>query len=98
MTRNQRETGAREPVEDHRPTDTSQNAAMPDKPKPYGLTEPEDGTDDKAAKSGAKDAHGADKPSPAPQKVTGAGPAIAEHSKDAASPKPGGTKSANEKP
>lgn len=89
MNDNHRETGARKPVEDHRPEPTNQNAAMPDKPKPYGLTEP---ANDAAAKHGSKAPSG-----PVVEKVTGAGPALAEHSKDAKAGKSAERPTAGEK-
>lgn len=47
MVENKRETGARklEPV--HRSRETDQNAGMPKKPVPYGLTEPVEDVDEK---------------------------------------------------
>lgn len=57
----------------------SQDAAENTPPRGgMGLTEPVDHGDGRQAT-----------PSPAPQKTSGAGPAIAEHSKDAKAPKAG---------
>lgn len=51
MTTNNRETGARklQPAQTHRETD--QNAGMPKKPEPYGLTESVDDVDEKTRHS-----------------------------------------------
>ncbi len=51
MNTNNRESGARklQPARTHRETD--QNAGMPKKPKPYGLTESVDDVDEKTRHS-----------------------------------------------
>ena len=51
MNTNRRETGARklQPAQSHRETD--QNAGMPKKPEPYGLTESVDDVDEKTRHS-----------------------------------------------
>jgi hypothetical protein len=51
MNTNNRESGARklQPARTHRETD--QNAGMPKKPKPYGLTESVDDVDEKTRRS-----------------------------------------------
>lgn len=95
MNDNNRETGARKPVEDHRPAETDQSAGMPGKPQPFGLTEP---VDEKPRHSDGQQPSRAATPSPAPEKVSGAGPAIAEHSKDAKAPKSGRQPGAYVKP
>ncbi len=51
MTKNKRETGRRIPKEDERPPQTSKNASLPQEPKPYGLTEGLDETEEKTRKS-----------------------------------------------
>ncbi|MEO3385331.1 hypothetical protein [Mesorhizobium sp. CAU 1741] len=51
MDGNDRETGARTTRIDNRPTQTDQNAGMPKKPKPYGLTESVDDVEEKTRHS-----------------------------------------------
>ena len=90
MNDNRRETGARKLEADNRPKETDQDAALPDKPQPYGLTEPVDDVDEKTRHS-----DGQNPPKTAPagdSRSTGAGPAIAEHSKDAGREKDGDVK------
>ncbi len=82
MNDNRRETGARKPVQDHRQAETDQDAGMPEKPKPYGLTESVADVDEKTRHSDGR------RPSTASQSEAVAGPALAEHSKDAARPDP----------
>jgi len=89
---NNRETGAR-----HLPAKTdadandgfSQAAATNRKPKDgLGLTEPLDDVYEKTRHYDGQDS-GMRTPSPATEKVAGAGPALAERSKDAKAPKGG---------
>jgi hypothetical protein len=79
---NKRETGARKleaRPDDSSRTEVSQDAAANKPPKDgIGLTEPVDHGDGRQPT-----------PSPATQKTSGVGPAIAEHSKDAKAPKSG---------
>lgn len=86
---NERESGARKLAAVENDTkETSQDAALPKADKPYGLTESLDDTQDKTRQSdGTNPSQGT--PSPATQKGSGAGPAIAEHSKDAKAPQGG---------
>lgn len=51
MTTGKYETGSRKLRSDHRPARTDQNAAMPRRPVPYGLTEPIDDVDEKTRHS-----------------------------------------------
>ena len=91
MNDNNRETGAREPKAgvSQRP-DQIHNGDRGDEPKkPYGLTEPVDEVDEKTRLSDGQQPSKMPTPSPATEKVSGAGPAIAEHSKDAKAPKAG---------
>jgi len=87
MNDNHREPGARKPVQDHRPSETDQDAGMPKKPKPYGLTEPVDDVDAKVRPSDGQQSSRKSR-GPAVEQATGAGPALAEHSKDAKAGKP----------
>lgn len=83
MNDNNRETGARKLEADHRPKQTDQDAVLPEKPQPYGLTEPVDEVDEKTRHSDGQNPPGAS-PAGDSRKSAGAGPALAEHSKDAA--------------
>ena len=89
--KNDRETGARKypavPEEYNR--DEATDAALPDKPEPYGLTEAPDDSPEKTRHSDGRRAERKPTPSPSTEKVSGAGPAVAEHSKDAKAPKAG---------
>lgn len=86
---NERESGTRKLAAVDRETkEMSQNAVLPKQDKPYGLTETMDDTQDKTRQSDATNPSQAT-PSPATQKGSGAGPAIAEHSKDAKTPSSG---------
>ena len=51
MSTNRYESGARKPVPDNRLPETDQNAGMPPKPEPYGLTESLDDVDEKTRHS-----------------------------------------------
>jgi hypothetical protein len=51
MTTNNRETGARKPQTARRLRETDQNAGMPKKPEPYGLTESVDDVEEKTRRS-----------------------------------------------
>jgi hypothetical protein len=51
MTANRRETGARKLQPVHRATTKDQDAALPNKPVPYGLTEPVDDVEEKTRHS-----------------------------------------------
>lgn len=89
---NNRETGARIfPARADADTsdEFSQSAAENKKPRyGMGLTEPTDDVNEKTRHSdGVNPRHPT--PSPATQKTSGVGPAIAEHSKDAKAPKGG---------
>ncbi len=88
---NRRETGAREYPADKRTkeSETSQDASLAKPKAPYGLTERVDETNEKTRHSGGVNPSRRPTPSPAPEKVSGAGPAIAEHSKDAKAPRAG---------
>jgi hypothetical protein len=55
MSRQKRETGARKIESVRRTSETNQNAGMPRKPEPYGLTEGVDETQDKTRKSDGVD-------------------------------------------
>jgi hypothetical protein len=69
--------------------DFSQDAATNRKPKSgVGLTEPVDDANEKTRHYDGQNP-GRHSPSPATEKVSGAGPALAEHSKDAKAPKGG---------
>jgi hypothetical protein len=89
---NRRETGATKyPVKNDADLsdDFSQDAAGNDKPKGgMGLTKPAGEVDDKTHQSDGQNPRRAT-PSPATEKTSGAGPAMAEHSKDAKAPKAG---------
>jgi hypothetical protein len=86
---NERESGARKlAAVDSEAKAKSHDVALPKQDKPYGLTETLDDTQDKTRQSeGTNPSHAT--PSPATQKGSGAGPAIAEHSKDAKTPSGG---------
>lgn len=88
---NRRETGARKYPADNRTaeSETSQDAALPKPKAPYGLTESVDDTNEKTRHSDGVNPSRRPTPSPATEKVSGAGPAIAEHSKDAKAPRAG---------
>lgn len=97
---NDRETGARAPKPGHslRP-DPIHTGDRGDEPKkPYGLTEPADDADEKTRHSDGQRPSRRPTPSPATEKVSGAGPATAEHSKDAKAPRAGRTAAAYAKP
>jgi hypothetical protein len=90
---NNRETGAR-----HLPAkqdadahdDFSQDAATNRLPKGgVGLTEPLGDVNEKTRHYDGQDPSKRSTPPPATEKVSGAGPALAEHSKDAKAPKGG---------
>jgi hypothetical protein len=51
MVENKRETGARKLEPAHRSRETDQNAGMPKKPGPYGLTEPVEDVNEKTRHS-----------------------------------------------
>jgi hypothetical protein len=89
---NRRETGARKyPAKRDADAadDFSHEAAENKKPKGgMGLSKPVDETNEKTRQSDGQQPARAT-PSPATQKVSGAGPAIAERSKDAKAPKAG---------
>jgi hypothetical protein len=83
---NNRETGARKyPAAKPQADETDTHAGMPTA-NPFGLTEPLDETTEKTRQSDGVDQS---KTSPAIEKVAGAGPALAEHSKDAKALKSG---------
>ena len=90
---NNRESGARKypaKTEADVSDQVSQGAATNKKPAGgIGLTEPLDDVDEKTRHSDGQNPSRRSTPSPATEKVSGAGPAIAEHSKDAKAPKPG---------
>jgi hypothetical protein len=88
---NNRETGARNPKPGvnicPNPVHTGDRG---DEPKEsFGLTEPVDDVDEKTRHSDGEQPSRQATSSPATEKVSGAGPAIAEHSKDAKAPKAG---------
>jgi hypothetical protein len=85
MNDNHRETGARKLEADHRPKETDQDAALTEKPQPYGLTEPSSDVHEKTRHSDGQNPPGTS-PAGDSMKTAGAGPAIAEHSRDAATP------------
>jgi hypothetical protein len=89
---NNRETGARHlpaKTEADANDDFAQDAATNRKPKDgVGLTEPLDDVNEKTRHYDGQNP-GMRTPSPATEKVAGAGPALAEHSKDAKAPKGG---------
>ena len=91
MNDNNRESGARAPkpgtsLRPH-PIHTGDRA---DEPKePYGLTEPDDDVDDKTRHSDGQQPSRQAASSPARGKISGAGPAVAEHSVDAKASKAG---------
>jgi hypothetical protein len=66
----------------------SQDAASNEPPRGTGNSAPEEDAGEKARRSEGQNAKQAT-PSPATEKVSGAGPATAEHSKDAKAPKAG---------
>ena len=88
---NNRETGARHlpPKADADAHDEfSQSAAENRKPKGgIGLTESVDDVNEKTRHFDGQNPSKQPTPSPSTEKVAGAGPAIAEHSKDAKAPK-----------
>jgi hypothetical protein len=88
---NRRETGARKYPLDKRTAEngTSQDASRPEPKAPYGLAKGVDDTNEKTRHSDGVKPSRRPTPSPAPEKVSGAGPAIAEHSKDAKAPRAG---------
>jgi hypothetical protein len=90
---NRRETGARKyPANtDPDPADQfSQDAAENEKPNQgMGLTRRQGEVEDKTHQSDGRDPPRQATPSPATEKSSGAGPATAEHSKDAKAPKGG---------
>jgi hypothetical protein len=51
MIENKRETGVRVPEEDHRPSETDQNAGMPEDPHGAGLSRPPHETNDRTKQS-----------------------------------------------
>jgi BRCT domain type II-containing protein len=87
---NKRETGARKypAVSADTTSETSQEAALPKQKKTYGLTESVEDTEETTGHSDGQNPSRAT-PSPATEKISGAGPALAEHSKDAKAPKGG---------
>ncbi|WP_442580589.1 hypothetical protein ACSBOB_00870 [Mesorhizobium sp. ASY16-5R] len=88
---NNRETGVRKPQPgvSHRP-DPIHSGDRGNEPKePYGLTESVDDVDEKTRHADGQQPSRQPTPSPATEKLSGAGPAIAEHSKDAKAPKAG---------
>ena len=88
---NNRETGARQPKPgvNIRPNPIHTGDRGDEPKEPYGLTEPIDDVDEKTLHSDGQQPSRQPTPSPATEKVSGAGPAIAEHSKDAKAPKAG---------
>jgi hypothetical protein len=83
------ETGARKyPASEAQPAETDTHAGMPTA-NPFGLTQPEDETNEKTRQSEGVNQSRQATPSPSSEKVAGAGPAMAEHSKDAKAPKGG---------
>jgi hypothetical protein len=90
---NNRETGARTfpaRTDADASDEVSQAAAENKKPaNGMGLTESLDDVNDKTRHSDGVNPPRHPTPSPATEKVSGAGPAIAEHSKDAKAPKGG---------
>lgn len=90
---NNRETGARAPqpkqTRDAR-DEVSQKAAENKQPTDkYGNTEPRDDASEKTRHSDGQNMRSKATPSPATERTSGAGPAIAERSKDAKTTKPG---------
>ena len=90
---NSRETGARGPqpkrAKDAR-DEVSQRAAENKQPSDkYGNTEPLDDVPEKTRHSDGQNMRPKATPSPPTEKTSGAGPAIAERSKDAKTTKPG---------
>lgn len=55
MSRNERETGGRILKERADPPETDQDAALPARPNPYGLTRPVDETEEKTRVSNGTD-------------------------------------------
>lgn len=90
---NKRETGARifpAKADADASDDFSQDAATNKRPVDgIGLTESVDEVNKKTRQSDGQNPPKRRTPSPATEKVSGAGPAIAEHSKDAKAPKSG---------
>jgi len=91
---NRRETGATKyPATERGTGDFSQDAATNKKPDSgIGLTRPVDEVNDKTHQSDGQNRR--QTPSPSTEKVSGAGPALAEHSKDSKAPKSGRPSSA----
>jgi hypothetical protein len=91
--KNNRETGARHlpaKAEGDANDDFSQDAATNRKPKGnFGLSEPTDDVNEKTRHSDGQNPSKQRTSSPATEKVSGAGPALAEHSKDVKAPKGG---------
>ncbi|MBN9221330.1 MAG: hypothetical protein J0I79_25580 [Mesorhizobium sp.] len=91
--KNRRETGATKypGIDQPNPSDQfSQDAAENKKPAGgMGLTRKQGEVEEETHQSDGQNPSKAAKPSPATQKVSGAGPATAEHSKDAKAPKAG---------
>ncbi|WFP62154.1 hypothetical protein [Mesorhizobium sp. WSM4904] len=90
---NRRETGARKypPNSDPDPSDQfSQAAANNEKPQDrFGLTRKQGEVEDETLQSESQNPPGRATPSPAAEKSSGAGPAVAERSNDAKAPKGG---------
>jgi|SwirhisoilCB1_FD_contig_41_3683598_length_861_multi_1_in_0_out_0_2 hypothetical protein len=87
MPENHRETGARKYPSRTGPDPSdnfSQDAAANEPPNGTGDSEPGEDAGEKARQNPKRAT-----PSPATEKVSGAGPATAEHSKDAKAPKEG---------
>jgi hypothetical protein len=83
------ETGARKyPASKAKPAETDTHAGMPTA-NPFGLTQPADETIEKTRQSEGVNPPRQATRSPSTEKAAGAGPAIAEHSKDAKAPKGG---------
>jgi hypothetical protein len=83
------ETGARKyPASNAQPAETDTHAGMPTA-NPFGLTRPEDETNEKTRQSEGVNPRRQATPSPSTEKAAGTGPAMAEHSKDARAPKAG---------
>jgi hypothetical protein len=83
------ETGARKyPASETSPSETDTHAGMPTA-NPFGLTQADDETSEKTRQSEGVNQPRQATPAPATEKFAGAGPAMAEHSKDAKAPKGG---------
>ena len=87
---NKRESGARKYPAASLDTksEVSQDAALPKQKKPYGLTEAANNTEEKARHLDGQNPSRAT-PGPDTEKTSGAGQALAEHSKDAKAPQGG---------